>query len=65
MKQSIEWHIESLENQKASRDKLLFAIEAMKNELTRMNKEIFIYEQQIMRAEELHKKEFDRDRFKA
>lgn len=65
MKQSIEWHIECLENRKRSRDNLLESLEAIKKEIEQRNRDIFIYEQQIMRAEKLNKKEFDRDRFKA
>ena len=63
MKQSIEWHINCLNNRKRSRDNLLKKFEELRKELEVENRNIFIYEQQILRAEELGKKEFDRDKF--
>jgi mRNA-degrading endonuclease RelE of RelBE toxin-antitoxin system len=65
MKNSVEWHKNCLKNIKKYREKLLKRIEDLKEDLEKTNREIFIYEQQIIRAEKLNKKEFDSDRFKA
>ena len=63
MKHSIEWHINCLNNQKHYRDKLLREIDGLRGKLERTNREIFIYEQQILRAEEMGKSEFDEEKF--
>lgn len=63
MKHSIEWHIECLGNMKHSRDFLLKRLERIKCEIEQENRAIFIYEQQIKRADVSNVKEFDREKF--